>query len=277
MIRLACSKASEHSVADIAGYVTRSFEGYFVPIVMSEANLLARIRLDSIDLSESRLVMAGESVAGAALIARRGWSSRVAAMGIVPEWRHQGVGKFLMNELLSDARQRGDHEMMLEVIEQNDAAVHLYESTGFQKVRRLVGLSAEEAHGTEMPGLEEIDVRELGRLISAHGLHDLPWQLSAETIAQFTPPYRAYRMDAAYALISDPEAKQVRFFSLLVEPSARGTGMAQQLLRAIMARHPEKSWHVPAIFPEEIIGPFEAAGFRRDELSQWQMSCLLAS
>src|SRR5512138_1663212 len=113
-------KATEYSLAAIAATVTRSFEGYFVPIAMDETDLLAHIRLDSVDLAQSQIATADGVVAGVALIARRGWSSRVAAMGITPEWRGRGVGKFLMDRLLADAHRRLDRQMVLEVIDKNE-------------------------------------------------------------------------------------------------------------------------------------------------------------
>jgi GNAT superfamily N-acetyltransferase len=120
-----------------------------------------------------------------------------------------------------------------------------------------------------------MDIRELGRLVAACGMPDLPWQLSAETIGQYTAPFAAYRLDGAFALISDPDQPAVRFYSLLVEPRARGQGRATKLVQAIIACHAEKTWHVPAIFPEEIVGAFEATSFQRGPLAQWQMEISL--
>jgi ribosomal protein S18 acetylase RimI-like enzyme len=263
--------ALDYSLPDIAALVTRGFEGYFVPIQMDVDHLLAMVRRDSVALSDSRVIQADGAPAGVALMARRGWASRVAAMGIVAEWRGKGLGKQLMLQLLDDARQRGDREMLLEVIEENDPAIRLYESVGFGKTRRLVGLSKDQGDVPQADGLEEIDIRELGRLISAYGLKDVPWQLSAETIAQYAAPSRAYALDGAYALISDPGVEDVRFYSLLVEPRVRRQGRATAIVKALVACHGARAWHVPAIFPEEIVGPFHAAGFHRDVLSQWQM------
>ena len=271
MSPFACSTASERDLADLALLVTRSFEGYFVPIFIDEAHLLSMVRMDSVDLSLSRIAIAEGEPAGIALMARRGWTSRVAAMGVVSGWRGKGVGRFLMNELQREAHARADRKVVLEVIEQNDPAVRLYESAGFRKVRRLVSLSRAASSGSDQREPEEIDIRELARLIGVFGLPDLPWQLSAETIAHYGPPFRAYHLDGASALISDPEAEDVRFYSLLVEPSQLGQDRATQLVQAILARHPRRTWRVPAIFPEELAGPFLAAGFHRDTLSQWQM------
>lgn len=272
MTQLDCQAASEFALADVADMLTRSFEGYFIPIVMDEAHLLTMIRLHSVDLSASRVVTADAAPAGIALMARRGWACRVAGMGVYSGWRGLGLGRFLMQRLVEEAVSRRDHEMVLEVIEQNDPAIRLYESVGFRKVRRLVSLELDSYEPGEPDELEEIDIRELGRLVGCRGLPDLPWQLSAETVGQYTAPYRAYRRGAASALISDPALPDVRFAALLSEPSAEGDEQATALVRALVHAHPAKSWHVPAIFPEESVKPLLAAGFHHETLSQWQMA-----
>ncbi len=277
MADITSSHPSEHSIPDIARYLTRSFEGYFVPIQVDSAHLLDMVRLDSVDLDESRLLSAKGSVIGVALIARRGWTSRVAAMGIVPEWRNKGAGKFLMQLLIDEARGRGDRQMVLEVIVQNEAAVHLYEHSGFKKVRRLVALGFEGTAPAGRGELEEVDIRRLGAVVAAHGAPHLPWQLSPETISQFARPSRAYRMNGAYALISDPRAAEVAFRCLIVESATRHMGRATDIIRAILGCHGSRRWRVPAIFPEEIVAPFERVGFQREPLAQWQMSLHLGS
>ena len=70
----------------------------------------------------------------------------------------------------------GDDQMVLEVIEQNEPAGRLYEKYGFQIVRRLIGLLRNDAIEAEAADLQELDLREMGRLISQWGLSDLPWQ-----------------------------------------------------------------------------------------------------
>src|SRR6185369_5044795 len=135
--------ASEFPIPEIAELLTRGFEGYFVPIQITPAVLLTMLRRDSIDLNESRVLHRDGEPIGVALIARRGWTSRLAAMGIVSDARHGGAGTFGMQQLINEARTRGDHEMLLEVIEQNTAGVKLYQKVGFEIVRRLVGYKLE--------------------------------------------------------------------------------------------------------------------------------------
>jgi hypothetical protein len=165
--------------------------------------------------------------------------------------------------------------MVLEVIEKNEAAVRLYEKQGFQKIRRLIGLINQDAKQDAGTELQEIDLREMGRLILQHGLSDLPWQLSGETIALLGPPARAYQRGQAYIAISDPTMEHVLIWSLLFEADARGNDRAVELLKIVMANHAGKTWHVPAILPEEFGSVFRQAGFQREEISQWQMKLVL--
>lgn len=257
---------------------SRGFADYFVPMKVTAAFLAGAARTDSVDLAASRIaVLDGEPV-GASLIARRGRTSRLAGMAVVPEARKQGVGRALMAQLLDEARARGERAMVLEVIEQNAPAVALYEKCGFQKVRRLIGHAGRPAVDAtaETAALEEIDARELARLVSAHGLTDIPWQLSAETVAHASPPARCFRLGPSALLIANPAAETVGIRALVTEAGARGRGHSLALLRAVMARFPGREWRASAIFPEEMGAAFTAAGLARTELSQWQMQRLLA-
>lgn len=257
-----------------AQVLTRGFSDYFVPITSSPAILLGMVRADSVDLAASRVLVRDGQPIAAALIARRGWTSRLAGMAVVPEARHGGVGRVMVEHLLNEARARGERTMVLEVIEQNDPAVKLYERCGFTRIRRLTGHSrraAAEAQGSNA-ALEQIDPRALAQLIAVHGLPDLPWQVSAETVAQTTPPAVALRLGASAVLLSDPTASVVGIRALVTEREARGQGGSRTLLRAVMARFPGREWRASAIFPEEMSEAFTSVGLVRTSLSQWQMT-----
>ena len=263
--------ASDFPLLDLVQLLNHSFENYFVPIEFNVSTFLAMLRKDSIDLSASRVLIANDEPSGLALIARRGWTSRLAAIGIVKEIRGKGAGSWFMEKLTYEGRERNDHEMVLEVIETNEPAVRLYRKCGFQTVRRLISLIRKDAREEGVSDLQEMDLREIGRLISQYGLSDLPWQLSGESIAQMNPPARAYCKGQAYIVISNPATEHVVIWSLLVEPSARGNNLGADIIKIVIANHAGKTWHVPAIFPEEFGKVFERAGFEKGELSQWQM------
>lgn len=267
--------ASDYPVPDLVEILNRGFEKYFVPITFNVNTFLGMLRKDGLDLTASRVVLADGQPAGIGLVARRGWTSRLAAMGIAMEARGKGAGSWFMDHLIQEACDRGEKEMLLEVIEQNAPAVHLYEKYGFTVVRRLIGLIRRDAAEDQAADLEQIDIRKAAELVTQYGLPDLPWQLSGESLAQMNPPARAYQKGKAYAIVTNPDAKDVALWSLLVAPDARGHGLGTDMLKTLIATHPQKTWHVPAVIPEEFGNVFERAGFEREQLSQWQMRLVL--
>lgn len=271
IMELDIKPASDYPTPDLVELLNLSFESYLVPIHVDSVHFLSMLRRDSIDLAASRILCIDNQFAGIALIARRGWTSRLAAMGITKEFRGKRAGTWFMDKLIHESRERNDREMVLEVIEQNESAVRLYRNCGFEAVRRLIGLVYREEKPVQKSDLQELDLREMGGLVVRYGLSDLPWQISGETIALMNHPNRAYTMNKAHVAISNPELEHVFFWSLLVEPSARGKGLALDMIRSVMAQYTGKTWHVPAIWPEKFGALFERAGFQREELSQWQM------
>jgi len=270
--------ASDYLLPDLTQLLNLSFENYLVPIQFNLSQFQTMLRKDGIDLNASRVLLVNEQPAGIGLIARRATlgACRLAAMGIVKNMRGLGAGSWFMGKLIEEARERQDHEMFLEVIEQNEYALRLYQKCGFQSMRRLIGLIRKDAHENIQAAIEEIDLSTAGKLISQHGLSDLPWQLTGETIAQLDPTARAYRNGPAIMVISNPDVEHIAISSLLVEPEARGKGLSVALLKNVIAHYQGKTWHVPAIFPEEFGGIFKRAGFEQENLSQWQMRLTLS-
>jgi ribosomal protein S18 acetylase RimI-like enzyme len=267
--------ASEFTILQIAELLTRGFEGYFVPINITAPVFMTMMRRDSIDLNETRVLHKDDEPVGVALIARRGWTCRLAAMGIVSSARNGGAGTWAMGQLMEEARARGDQQMLLEVIAQNTAGVKLYEKVGFKKIRRLVGYKLENPQSESADELQEVDIQEAAKMVTYHGLRDLPWQLSGISIAHHTPPSRAFRFNDSYCVISNPQVEHVSISSVLANAGGDEAGPGAGLMRALFARFPNKVWHVSPIYPEEMAGLFEQVGMQREELSQWQMSLKL--
>jgi ribosomal protein S18 acetylase RimI-like enzyme len=256
----------------IAQDFTRAFTGYVGGTVSMHSDNLARMcAADASDLSLSQLVLSDREPVGFALIARRGWTSRVGAFGIVPEAQGQGVGKWLMNELIAQARARGDRALTLEVIEQNERGVRLYQSMGMRPLRRLVGYRGDMLAGTPS-ALEQVDPYEVARRVGAWQPVDLAWPCTGETLAAQGPPGVGYHLDTtAYALITNPEAETVTLRGLAVAPSRQRQGWATRMVAALLAAHPSRRWVVPAIMPEEVGPVFVWNGFTRTDINQFQM------
>ena len=261
----------DYPLDEIAAVVTRGFSGYFVPITVTRSALLQMIRQYGVDLSSSYMICSGYTPIGATLVGRRGTCSRVATMSIMPDYRAKGAGSSILEALIRDARQRGDQSLVLEVIEQNEAALQLYQKFGFTKVRRLVGYAKEAKTSNERAPLQEIEMSELAQNVLNHSSDDLPWQISGETLCNFNLPQLAYKREAAYLALSDPEQPEIVIHSLLTSTDARGNGQARQILEAAMAQFPNKKWKVPAICPEEYGGFFERMKFTQSEITQFQM------
>ena len=258
-----------------AEILSRAFEDYFVRIPFPVTTLLKLARTDSVDLASSRVFVRDGIAIGAALLARRGWTSRLAAMAVVLEARRSGIGRAAVLHLLAEAKALGGRTMVLEVIEQNTAAVELYRGCGFKEIRRLIGFAGVAAGVStrkDSTDLVEVDLREVAAAVSRHGLPDLPWQLSGETIAQLAPPALGYRSDGAWIAISDPAAPVVNIHALIAKPAAHGLGREAALLRAVMAKHSRANeWRLNPKWPEELAPVIEPVGLPRMPLTQWQM------
>ena len=263
---------SGFGLAPTAELMNRAFADYIVKFQLTEPVLWYLARLDSVDFNASCVVHVDAQPAGAALVARRGWTCRVAGMAILPEARRKHVGRALMDYLLSEAKQRGERSMVLEVIEQNAPALRLYDSIGFQKVRRLRSYAGPPPAGlAPVSELVETDLRSVAAALVREEAVNWPWQVSGETIAMLTPPNVGYTLDGAWVALVNPAGLQVTIRALVVEGAERREARAVRLLRAVMARHPAAEWRMSALWPEEFESWITGAGLVRQELSQWQM------
>ena len=265
---------AELTAAQAAAAMEHCFEGYIVPVRTTAESWERRFRGEHLDPFASRVYLQDGRYAAVLFITRRGWTSRVGGMAVARELRGTGFGKRVMGEAIADARARGDHALLLEVIEQNTPAVNLYASLGFRPVRRLVGWRWTPPAAIESAdALREIDPLQLSRVIHREGEPDLPWMLAPETFAAATAPARAFALhDRAYALMGNPQADTLGLSALVVPRAHRRQGWGTRMLRALAAAFPGKPWQVVAIVPEELAPDFFVrAGWERQPLTQFDM------
>lgn len=258
-----------------ADVLTQGFAEYFVPININKRTLLDMIRRQGIDLSTSYMIFDEKDCVGVALIGRRGWSSRLAAMSILPAYRGKGIGSSILDKLIEDAKKRQDRSLSLEVIDQNEAGIKLYTRLGFTKTRNLFSYVKEAEAAHQCLTLQETSLTALSNLVFQYGLKHLPWQIAAETLANSNAPLKAYTFDSAYIVLSEHEEKEVTVHSVLVLPEVRGQGKGRQLLELAMQQFQGRTWNIPALCPEEVGGFFEKMGFEKQELAQLQMELKL--
>jgi len=269
---LAARPVAECTSEEVATAVNRGFEGYFVPLVFTAQAYERRFRGEHLDPYASRVYSHDGSPAGALLIARRGWTSRVAAMGIAPEFRGQGVGRRILEEAIAEARARGDWAMLLEVLVQNAPAVALYTGLGFRTRRRLAGYRWDPVEIEPTGPLDEIDPKDFARLAVREGEPDLPWTLQPETFAAATSPIRAWRLGEARALTGDPTAEKLALHALVVPRAHRRQGWGTRMLHALAAAHPGRTWWLSPSLPEDLAPEFfSGPGWEKLGLEQFEM------
>jgi GNAT superfamily N-acetyltransferase len=255
--------------------INRAFTGYIggdlhLDVITGQHFL----HTDTVHPALSKLALVDDEPAGVALVSRTGWNSRLAAMGIVPEKTNKGIGAWLMNELIDEAYQRGDRTYTLEVIEQNEPAVRLYESCGFRIVRRLYGYTSAANLPTDRDkDLQEVDLVTVTRALYHNEPEDMPWQAAGMTISRLSPPTQGFQLGPAYAAVSPGGEDTKVLRSLVVEQELRGLGHASRLLRALFALYPDHSWKIPAYFPGPPKGRnlFTRLGFETGQINQFQM------
>jgi GNAT superfamily N-acetyltransferase len=172
--------AARLTMAELAEHFTAGYEGYFTPVNVDEATMRYMVEAWDIDLARSRAVP-GIGVCNLGVRDARGW---IGGLGVVPAERRHGVGRALMEAVLDVAPPL----VTLEVIEQNEPAIRLYEALGFERTRVLEVWSLPE------PPLLEARVVEPAPL----GRQDLPWQRED---ASLPADYERYEVDGGAMLV----------------------------------------------------------------------------
>ena len=263
------------TTAQVADALTKSFEGYVVPVNVSSEAYERRFRPENVDPFASYVYFRETRPVAVVLVARRGWTSRIAAMAVAPVARGKGLGKHIMQGVIDEAVERGDQSVLLEVFEHNTPAVNLYEGLGFEPLRRLVGYRHDP--GGEVPEaahtLSELDPLAFARVVASEGEPDLPWMLAAETLSGAVSPARAFHLDhRAYVLIGEPGARVVSLTALVVPRASRRHGWGTRLLQALLATHPDRAWAIPQIVPAELAPEFFArCGWEQMDTNQLEM------
>jgi ribosomal protein S18 acetylase RimI-like enzyme len=239
--------ASDVPTVRRAEIFTAAYADYFTPVHVDEATLAHMDTLWDIDLDRSRVSMLDGRPVGFANLGLRDGVGWIGGVGVVPEHRRRGIGRRLMEAVLGEAP--GD--VWLEVIEQNKAAVRLYEELGFTTTRMLDVWSW---HG-DPPAATARDVE-------PHAIQDdAPWQSARPNLDEL----EALEVDGGDVLFRPGERIAV------VQLAARDVDAARELLSAARA-HGSSLHYVNAPSESPASGALRALGATLD-LRQFEM-CL---
>ncbi len=240
-----------------------------MPVQFTAQTVNLRFRAEHLDAATSFVYLRNDKPRGIILVARRGKTSRIAAMGVATESRGQGLGRLMLSEALGAARDRSDTDMKLEVFEQNPRALGLYQSLGFEIKRRLVGYGRPANHG-QTENMIEIDALEFSRIAALEAEPDLPWQLMPENFAGQT--FQAFQLeDKAFALASLAGSSFI-LWAIVVRRDFRRQGYGRRLLDGITDFFAGKECRIVQVIPENLApGFFSSLGFKVLELTQFEM------
>jgi GNAT superfamily N-acetyltransferase len=177
------------SFAELAELFARGYEGYYLPIHVDEPTMRYMVETWDIDLARSRV--APET--GVCNLGVRGERSWIGGLGVVPEARRGGVGRALMAAVLEGA----PPVVTLEVLEQNEPAIGLYESLGFERTRVLEVWSLREPPSVDARSVEPSPLGQAG----------LPWQRDD---ASLPPGYERVEVDGGAMLFRGATVLQLR-------------------------------------------------------------------
>jgi ribosomal protein S18 acetylase RimI-like enzyme len=159
-----------------------TYRDYLVPLVFDEDGMNRHLVNNDIDLAVSRVALAPDPV-GFALIGRRQRDAWVGGMGTVPEVRRRGVAQRTLDAALQTAMRDGAETVRLEVLEDNEAAISLYQRLGFKVTRRLIVCSLRDL---DPPRAEwrPIRVDDARGWIGGQRLSREPWQRADPVLAR---------------------------------------------------------------------------------------------
>ena len=90
------------------------------------------------DADASLVLFDGETIVGFVKIDVIKEGAYVHGVGVIPEYREQGLAKYLLGSSLRRTAANGHQKMILEVDSENQAAIGLYQSLGFKTVKGSV-------------------------------------------------------------------------------------------------------------------------------------------
>lgn len=156
--------ASTVPIDDLVRAINAAYIDYYVPIHLTHDSLQRLVDRESVRLSASAVALYKGKIAGMGLFGIRGTRGWITGIGVVPRMRRRGIARKIMEWLIAEAQNMRLGSVQLEVITQNENALHLYESLGFARLRKLLVL-------TWMQGQVPIPAPE----------SDLPWSIRQES------------------------------------------------------------------------------------------------
>ncbi len=182
---------SELDIQQFVKALNTAYADYLVPIQLTRHTFLDLADRESVSLDASCAAVENDRIVGMGLLGvrqSRGW---IGGMGVIPDHRRQGIGRLIMQALLSHAWEINLDTVQLEVINNNIAAYSLYQSLGFRTRRQLLVLNCTHSRQKPFRGSDDIVIQEE------------PAEELIEHLAEFADPTSSWQteIDAQWVIL----------------------------------------------------------------------------
>jgi ribosomal protein S18 acetylase RimI-like enzyme len=219
-----------------------AFSDYEVDMQMSRQQFEQRLVRDGVQLEISAGAFDKSSMIGFYMNAPGEWQGKHTAYdagtGVVPGYRHQGVGRKLFDFIVPRLEEVSVSQCLLEVLSSNEPAVSLYRKLGFIETRRLAVFRSngpvKQVGDSEHVAIRRVEHAEWELFRSFWDGYP-SWQNSieaAERVANERTVVCAYVHDkcVGYGVVFQPGASLMQ---LAVAPAYRRKGIGSRILSAL--------------------------------------------
>lgn len=235
----------------IVQVLNESFADYIIPLQLTVEQLENKIAAENIQLNLSVGVLDQEKLVGFMLHALNTVEGKLtaynAATGVVPSHRGQGLVAKMYAWLFEQLTPLKVEQLVLEVIEGNQAAIRAYEKMGYHKARKLICFEG------------ETDVDQANKPVEIKELTDFNWAVFSSfwdiqpswqnAVSALENSKARCRILGAYSegkmvgyLIFNPTSKRV--LQLAVDANHRRQGIATQLIQTMQQITESKAIYV---------------------------------
>ena len=261
------------SAPDLHAATIAAFADYLVgPFQMTREQFPSFIGRQGVDLARSRVALCDGAIGAFAYVCPRQevgrW--RLGVMGALPSARGTGAAPALLDDFVARARDEGLPHVELECFAENERALRLYRSRGFEVVCGLNGWKPADAPASTHPPAG--DVREVERADAFTWLAEanrriawLPFPLTDRSLSAQPRPLTFWRCGSAQIAFSVVEGTPTQVHSLVdLDPAQRD---AEVLAHAVRAAHADV--FVPPVLRDDLGGDtLRRAGFAPHGMSQ---------
>jgi hypothetical protein len=228
-----------------------------------------------IDIERSKVAVSGDSVIAFAMITPRPLQrTRIAVMGARIAARGTGAASRLLDDAVAASVARRDQWIELEAFAQNERAVRLYRSRGFEADADLLGFVASPSQGlAHVEAVREVsreDAAAWAKALDQDHPTLLPWQVGGEAVLAAQGSPRAWRLGEALLVFAEANTDTINVSILLDrDPEQRD---AARLISALRHRYPRALLKAPQIHrADRAAQAFTAADWTREPLYQHLM------